>query len=397
MKTKLFGGVLLIIGTSVGGGMLALPVATAAGGFFHSTLLLLGAWFVMTWGALLLVEVNLWFPEGSNLISMARGTLGRAGELITWLAYLFLFYSLIAAYLAGGSDLLHTFLLRMHIDTSTWLSSLLFILVFGTMVSQGVSVVDWSNRFLMSTKLIVYFFLVSLIMPHIEYKRLEGGNYNLLASALVVVITSFGYGSIIPTLRSYFKSDAKSLKKAILIGSSISLLIYLIWNAAIQGNLNAEGIGGLVGMAHSGHAAGELTEALSIQLHNHWISLFVYAFSSICVVTSFLGVSLGLVDFLSDGLRLKKSTQNKPLLMLLSSGPPLLTILFYPGAFILGLNYAGIFCIILLMLMPALMVYRGRYVKKIAHGIQWPGGRFSVLIELFAALVLLIYGIIQLL
>ena len=40
---KFFGSILLIIGTSIGGGMLALPVATSAGGFFGQALVLSAA------------------------------------------------------------------------------------------------------------------------------------------------------------------------------------------------------------------------------------------------------------------------------------------------------------------------------------------------------------------
>jgi tyrosine-specific transport protein len=114
------------------------------------------------------------------------------------------------------------------------------------------------------------------------------------------------------------------------------------------------------------------------------------------VTTSFLGVALCLVDFLADGLNMQRSRKNHMLILLLSFGPPLLLILLYPGAFIIGLNYAGIFCIILLMLLPSLMAWSGRYVKKIAPGYQLAGGKAVILIELLAAISLLIYGIMHL-
>ena len=36
VDTKLIGGILLIVGTSIGGGMLALPIATAEAGITNS-------------------------------------------------------------------------------------------------------------------------------------------------------------------------------------------------------------------------------------------------------------------------------------------------------------------------------------------------------------------------
>ena len=46
----------------------------------------------------------------------------------------------------------------------------------------------------------------------------------------------------------------------------------------------------------------------------------------------------------------------------------LLIVLFYPGIFISALSYAGIYCVILFVLLPALMASSGRYSKNIAHG-----------------------------
>ena len=106
MDFKLFGSILLVVGTSIGAGMLALPIATAQLGFLGSVVLLILCWFVMTMGALLLLEVNLWLPPNNNLITMAKATIGPYGQILAWIMYLLLLYSLICAYIAGGSDLL---------------------------------------------------------------------------------------------------------------------------------------------------------------------------------------------------------------------------------------------------------------------------------------------------
>ena len=69
MNSKLLGGVLLIVGTTIGAGMLALPVATAQLGFWTSVGMLIGCWGIMTLCAFLFLEVNLWLPPNTNLIS----------------------------------------------------------------------------------------------------------------------------------------------------------------------------------------------------------------------------------------------------------------------------------------------------------------------------------------
>ena len=46
---------------------------------------------------------------------------------------------------------------------------------------------------------------------------------------IMVIINSFGYAIILPSLRSYFKSDVRMLRRAILIGSAIPH--YILWIA----------------------------------------------------------------------------------------------------------------------------------------------------------------------
>ena len=48
---KVFGGMLMILGTCVGAGMLAIPIVSAHESFRLSALLLIAAWLCMTVGA----------------------------------------------------------------------------------------------------------------------------------------------------------------------------------------------------------------------------------------------------------------------------------------------------------------------------------------------------------
>ena len=90
--------------------MLALPVATGFAGFFPSIAIIVVYWLFLTFTAFLLLEVTLWMAPGANLISMARQTLGRPGEILSWIIYLFLLYALLTAYIAGGGTIILDFI-----------------------------------------------------------------------------------------------------------------------------------------------------------------------------------------------------------------------------------------------------------------------------------------------
>ena len=94
----------MVAGTSIGTGILALPAVTANAGFGYTALLFLVCWFFMTYGALAIMEADLWLSGESDLISMTQQLLGPIGKWITWVIYLLLLYSLICTYLLGGSN-----------------------------------------------------------------------------------------------------------------------------------------------------------------------------------------------------------------------------------------------------------------------------------------------------
>ena len=382
MDFKLIGGILLIVGTSIGAGMLALPVATHQFGFIGASLLLLLCWSIMTYGALLILEVNLWLPENSNLISMAELTLGKKGAVVAWLCYLLLLYSLLAAYIAGGSELFFG-LFQHNVDfLNPHNAAILFTLFFGLIVYGGIKAVDYAMRGLMVVKLTSYFLLVILLLKFIHPDQLGiiAWQHQGLTAALMVTLTSFGYAAIVPSLRVYFASDIYKLKQAILIGSLIPMLCYLAWNAAIIGILPLSGIYSLVKIAAVPNTTAALVAALIANTHQANVVLASQIFTSICVLTSFLGVGLCLVDFFADGLRLQKQGWRKIFLQIITFMPPLLIVLVNPDIFVSALKYAGFYCVTLLVILPALMAWSGRYKMKFLGNYTVPGGKFMLVV-----------------
>jgi tyrosine-specific transport protein len=387
MMGKFFGGMMLIIGTSIGGGMLALPVSTAVGGFIPSVFLLLSCWLIMLAGALCILEANLWLPENSNLISMAHATLGRVGEAIAWFVYFVLLYALLAVYIAGGSEITQYWLqLVFPMIFPLWVASLVFTLVMGYVVYRGIVWVDFINRGLLSSKMLACLILIVLLIPYVTREHLLLGEGLRILGATTVVITSFGFATIVPSLRAYFKSDVRKLRLAIILGSAVPLFFYIAWIAVVQGVFSIEDHNGLLAMQASGNVTTHLTSFLSLTTQSLWVKGLSNFFISVCVLTSFLGVCLCMTDFLADGFKLSKSQH--PLKVILGALiPPLILVLFIPSLFIKALSYAGVLCIILLVLLPAMMVYSGRYVRKIATGYQVWGGKILLILLILLSFI----------
>lgn len=398
MNTKLIGGILLVVGTTIGAGMLALPVATAQLGFWGSLALLVSCWAIMTTCAFIFLEVNLWLPPKSNLVSMAGATLGRSGQAVAWVVYLVLLYSILAAYIAGGGDLFHYVLATSGIQIPLPAASVLFTCMFGLIVYFGIRSVDYVNRALMFGKMGALVLLILLIIPFITAANLASGEFKYIVHPTSITVTAVAFASlmIIPSLRTYFGEDVKTLRKAILIGTIIPLICYIGWDMVIMGVIPLEGAPGLRAISSSSSSNSDLVAALSSILQKDTVTTLAKFFTSICMATSFLSVSLSLSDFLADGFGVKKAgLSGNALVYGVTFLPPLLVVLFYPNAFLTGIEYAGICCFILMILLPPLMAWRGSSRRAFAH-VQYKirGGKFLLaLLVLFAALMLGLSGL----
>ncbi|MFC1503416.1 tyrosine transporter TyrP [Pseudomonadota bacterium] len=349
---KTFGSMLIIAGTTIGAGMLALPLASAGLGFTAATLTMFAIWALMIYTALLMLEVHQHADQNATLHSLAHQLLGRKGQVIASFAMMFLFYALCAAYIAGGGDQLNDKLNNwMGLNVAPQVGVISFTLIIATAVSIGTHSVDIVNRILFTLKVIALAVMLGLLVPHVQGQHLVDMpvQNGLIISALPVIFTSFGFHGSIPSIVRYVGLDVKVLRKIMVIGSAVPLIIYILWQIASQGVLSQPDL-----MAST--TLGSFISTLSEMLHNPLVSKSVSIFADLALATSFLGVSLGLFDFLSDILSRDNQAKGRLQTALVTFIPPLGFALFYPQGFITALGYAAIALVILAIFLPVAMV-----------------------------------------
>lgn len=378
---KAIGGALLVGGTAIGAGMLALPVVTGMGGFLPAIIIFLICYLFSACTGLLLLEVCLWMPNDANIISMAHHLLGPIGKGAAWVLYLFLFYCLTIAYAAGGGNFISE-LFGGKFPHS--IGVILFTAIFGTFVYLGTRAVDRVNFLLMIGLGLSYLFFVALGWGEVKLHFLKRVQWFPAVMALPVMFTSFSYQGIVPSLTTYMERRPKMIRFAILVGTSLPFLAYIVWEYLILGIVSPNGPHGLLHAEAMGYSA---VEPLKYALPDSPIYRIGQSFSFFALTTSFLGVTLGLLDFLADGLQVAKVGWKKVLLALIVYIPPIIIASINPNIFLRALGYAGgIGCALLLGLLPILMVWVGRYYKGYpAIHKQLPGGR--ILLTLLAIFV----------
>ena len=351
----IWGASLIVAGTSIGAGMLALPVVTGLSGFFPSLLVLVSSWAFMTITGLMFCELAVWLKHDVNILSMATTTLGAWVKGIVWILYLFLFYCLTIAYLVGGGN----FLTDVIGDPTTRI--LLFGALFISCVVMGKRVVDPMNQLLVIGLFISYCGFVIIGVPLIDLSLLTHKNWSYLYMALPVTFTSFGFQGTIPTLANWMEYDLRKMRYAVIIGTSVTLLVYVLWQGLFLGIVPPSGPHGLEEALDRGLDA---VHPLHYFTQNEVIWNCARGFAFFALVTSFLGVGIGLVDFLSDGLKIpKKGIRNRGILTICAFFLPLFFAVIYPHLFLKALGLAGGFgCATLLGILPILMVWKARHI-----------------------------------
>jgi tyrosine-specific transport protein len=346
--------------------MLALPLASAGIGFSASLLIMLVLWGLMAFTALLMVEIHQYAESHATLHTLAKQILGDNGKWIATGAMLFLFYSLCAAYIAGGGA---QFTQRIYYLTgwqfSGFSGTLMFTLVVAAVVAIGTGTVDRVNRVLFCGKIAAMVMVLFFLAPNVTESYLLSMplQQGLIVAAIPVIFTSFGFHGSIPAVVNYLEGDTSALRKVVLCGSAIPLVIYIFWQLVTLGVVSQPEL-----VQNSG--LGSLIITLTAKARHSELGSVIGVFADLALLTSFLGVSLGLFEFLGDSLRRKQGAGNRVAVAVLTFSPPLAFALFYPQGFILALGYAAIALAVLAIFLPLFMVVR---VRK-----QAPAGHYRV-------------------
>ncbi|NBH76329.1 aromatic amino acid transport family protein [Rodentibacter pneumotropicus] len=377
---KTVGSTLLVSGTMIGAGMLAMPLTSAGIGFSFTLVLLLALWALLTFTALLFVELYQTAESDAGIGTLAEQYFGKFGRIVATAVLIIFLYALIAAYVSGGGSLLNDFLPESF---GNKMSILLFTIIFGSFIVIGTHSVDKINRLLFFVMLAAFMVVLGLMLPEIKMDNLLAMPIDnaLIISASPVFFTAFGFHGSIPSLNKYLGGNVKALRISILVGSVITLGAYILWQLSTHGLLTQNEF--LQILKEDATLNGLVKATLAITGSNV-ITSAVKLFSTLALVTSFLGVGLGLLECIEDLLKRSFNISTGRIsLGLLTFIPPLAFALFYPEGFILALGYAGQMFAFYAVVLPVSLVWKARRIHPSLPYRVWGGN-----LTLFVVLVL---------
>ena len=381
---KTIGSTLLVAGTMIGAGMLAMPLTSAGIGFGFTLVLLLGLWALLTFSALLFVELYQTAESDAGIGTLAEQYFGKTGRILATAVLIIFLYALIAAYVSGGGSLLKDLLPESFGDK---VSILLFTVIFGSFIVIGTHSVDKINRVLFFVMLAAFAVVLSLMLPEIKFDNLMATPIDnaLIISASPVFFTAFGFHGSIPSLNKYLGGNVKALRISILAGSAITLCAYILWQMSTHGLLTQNEF--LQILKEDATLNGLVKATLAITGSN-MITGAVKLFSTLALVTSFLGVGLGLLECIEDLLKRSFNiSAGRISLGLMTFIPPLVFALFYPEGFILALGYAGQMFAFYAVVLPVSLVWKARRTHSNLPYKVW-GGNLTLIIVLVLGVII---------
>ncbi|QIM65332.1 aromatic amino acid transport family protein [Frederiksenia canicola] len=390
MKNKILGSALIIAGTTIGAGMLAMPLTSAGMGFGMTVVLLGGLWALLTYTGLLFMEVYQTAKEKEvGVATLAEQYFGMTGRGLATFSLLVLLYALLAAYITGGGSLLSGILPVMgDEETTSKVGILLFTFILGTFVVIGIKGVDGITRLMFLGKIVAFIFVLLMMLPKAKLENLTAVPLDnlLVISAIPIFFTSFGFHVIMGSINSYLDADIRKIRLAVLIGTLIPLSAYLLWQLATHGVLSQ---GEFVALVKQDPTLNGLVKATAQITGSTILGEAVRLFSALALITSFLGVAMGIFEGVGDLLKRFNLPSNRVVLTPLTFIPPLVFALFYPNGFIAALGYAGLLFAFYGLILPIGLAWKARQLyPNLPYRVA--GGNLGLVIAFVMGVVIIV-------
>ena len=382
-KRKILGGAMIIAGTAIGAGMLALPMISAGMWLYWSLALMAVTWILMLRSSQAILEVNTHYAPGSSFHTLTRDSLGPLWSLVNGLAVAFVLYILVYAYVSGGGSVIRqTAMAVFGVDAGEIWPGLVFSFILAACVWWSTKFVDRFSVVLMGGMVLTFVLSIAGMLSQIRMPVLLGlsgeglvpGRLVFLWGALSTYLTSFCFHASVPSMVKYFGKDPASVNACLRYGTLIALICYVVWLVAADGIISRDQFRSVIA---AGGNVGDLIRGAGSVLDGDFILRMLEGFSFLAVTTSFLGAGLGLFDYMADLCNFDDSPRGRAKTALATFLPPTLCGLIWPQGFLYAIGWAGFAATIWSVLIPALMLRASR--KKFrAATYRAPWGRALV-------------------
>lgn len=233
MQKDLYYAIATLTGFTIGAGILGIPFVIAQAGFITGMIdiLIIGMAILMV--NLYLGEVSLRTKGNHQLTGYAEKYLGKLGKKIMSFTMVFGLYGGLIAYTIKEGEFLAN-LFGPIFGGSILLYSLIFLFVGSIFIFGGIRAIKNGELYMVLLIIIILLFFSIFSFNKVIIKNLTGFTTDFFLPYGVILFAYLATAAI-PELREELGKNKDLLKKAIMIGTIIPIIIYMLFAFIIVG------------------------------------------------------------------------------------------------------------------------------------------------------------------
>jgi len=338
-----FEAIMLVVGTTVGGGFLAMPYFAAPAGFVPAVAISVAAWAFLAASGILVSEtlMRTWARSSGRAVSLLSATteyLGAKWGYITAVSFFVMMNCTLVSQLAKCGSLANFFSngAISHVMGAFVTAAVIGAVSFSRMAAK-VNAVATVGIF--ASFLAICVFGVQNLSP----SKLAFMNFAAALPALPGLVQLYTYGECLPTIVDMLRGDRKRIRRVILLGTTVPLAMYTLWL--------------IVSLAQSGAWAGSSDLAQTLLESGGILGSATASVAVTASISTLIGGYLALSRFCADALKKKTVTHSKSVIAL-TLIPSLLFAFKGPEVYFSALKFSGAVVVVILWgLIPPLMAY----------------------------------------
>jgi len=335
VKKELYVSIALLMGTIVGAGILSIPYVAAKAGLLTALvdIVLIGLAVLMI--HLMIADISgvhssKKFNLKHQLTGYVENYLGKKGKTIMAIAMIIGIFGALTAYIIGEGNVLHT----IFPSISSQMFSIMFFIIASTIVLLGLRATGNIDV------MIVSFVILSIILigifslgKNVDASVVKFSLKDIFIPYGAILFASTGFVAIpeiLMTLAKKNKIDKNLLKKAIIIGTLIPIILSLIFTIVVTLLVGKNFL-----ILPQEQQIATVAAGLFI---DPFFKILINTFAALAMFTAFLALGLALVQILNFDYGIKRTVA-----WTIAMFPPLLVFLFGWKNFIQTVIFTGVF------------------------------------------------------
>jgi amino acid permease len=326
----------LVLGATIGAGILGIPYAVAQVGLTLGLLYILVLGFLTIGLNILVGEIAVRTSKDMQLVGFAGKYLGKSAKIIMSILTYLTAFGVLLIYVIGEGEILSNFF-----GGGLFFWGFVFWCFGSLLIFLGLKTLKVVETFLVLGILMVIVLISAGSIHHIDITFFDYNNFANLLLPYGVVLFAFSGAASIPEAHCLLKNNEKSFKRSLIYAGIVSIIVYSVFTIIVVGVTGAE-----------------TTQIATIGLGlktNQTILLLGNLFAFLAMGTSFLLGGLALRDSLYWDFKLSTRTAT-----LLTCGIPLLLFVFGLRGFVATIDLVGGVFVSLQMLLLILIYWKAK-------------------------------------